>query len=102
MGLAAKTKTFNLTVPAIPGRLEAEEAVINNAKVYGNTEGEGASGGKQVGSINKKGSSYVRWNNLPVSPMVEIRYASINSGTISIYKNEVPVMAAAFTSTGDW
>lgn len=102
MGLAAKTKTFNLTVPAIPGRLEAEEAVINNAKVYGNTEGEGASGGKQVGSINKKGSSYVRWNNLPVSPMVEIRYASENSGTISIYKNEVPVMDAAFTSTGGW
>ncbi|WP_449240950.1 X2-like carbohydrate binding domain-containing protein [Desulfoscipio gibsoniae] len=99
-GAAAKTKTFNLTVPATTGKFEAEDAVTN-ARIYGDVQAVGASGGKQVGSISTVGR-YVQWNNLPASPMLEIRYASPNDGTISIYKNGAHIQDVTFASTGDW
>jgi uncharacterized repeat protein (TIGR02543 family) len=101
-GGTEKPKTFNLTVPAIPGKFEAEDAVIYKAKVFGDAQAVGASGGKQVGNINTEGSSSVLWDNLPMSRTVEIRYASPNSGTISIYQNGVHVRDAAFAATGGW
>ncbi|ACV61543.1 protein of unknown function DUF291 [Desulfofarcimen acetoxidans DSM 771] len=99
-GGTEKTKTFNLTVPATTGKFEAEDAATN-ARIFGDAQAVGASGGKQVGDINKVGR-YVQWNNLPASPMVEIRYASPNSGTISIYKNGAHIQDVTFASTGGW
>ncbi|MEG6521423.1 X2-like carbohydrate binding domain-containing protein [Desulfotomaculum sp. 1211_IL3151] len=101
-GATAKTKTFNLNVTATPGKFEAEDAVISNVRIFGGAQAVGASGEEQVGDLKIAGKSYVQWNNLPKSHMVEIRYASLNNGTISIYKNGVHIMDAAFTSTGGW
>ena len=70
-------------------------------RYYSCAQSVGSSVGKQVGSINVVGR-YVQWNNLPASPMVEIRYASPNNGTISIYKNAVHVQDVTFASTGNW
>lgn len=103
-GAATKTKTFNLTVPEIQARFEAEadDATRNAVQIYANASAPGASGAKMIVNMNVAGSSYVQWDNLPKSDMIGIRYASINTGTTSIYKNGVHVMDAEFTSTGGW
>ena len=101
-GGTAKTKTFQLTIPEIPGRFEAEDADISGVRVFGGAQAVSASGGKQVGDISTAGKSYVQWNNLPQSRTVEIRYASVNTGKVSLYKNGEHFMDVEFNSTGGW
>jgi len=85
------------------GKLEAEDAVLGGgATIFGAAQGVGASGGKQVGNLSTAGGSYVQWNSLPAASLLEIRYASVNSGTISVYQNGAHVTDAAFASTGGW
>ncbi|MEA4969820.1 MAG: X2-like carbohydrate binding domain-containing protein [Candidatus Pelethousia sp.] len=101
-GGTAKTKSFSLTVPVNTGRFEAEDAIIVNGSIFSGAEGAGASGGEHVGNLNVRGSSSVQWNGLPASSVVEIRYASQNNGTISVYKNGAHMQDVPFTPTGGW
>ncbi|ACV64461.1 hypothetical protein Dtox_3753 [Desulfofarcimen acetoxidans DSM 771] len=54
MGGTEKPKTFNLTVPAIPGKFEAEDAVIYKAKVFGDAQAVGLWEENRLGISTKR------------------------------------------------
>lgn len=80
-------------------RYEAENATLYGATRENNVEG--ASGKSQVGSINNYGY-YAMFTNIPAYSKVTIRYASMISGTISVYLNNDKIKNLSFSSTGNW
>lgn len=80
-------------------KYEAENANIVGANKESNIDG--ASGGSQIGSINEAGR-YVEFKDLPAGNKVLLRYATKETGTISIYKNNVHYQDLSFESTGNW
>ena len=79
--------------------IEAESATLNGiAEVYNDAA---ASNGQGVSFISEVGSGLVI-NNVPASRSVRVRYASINSGGISVYINGIDSGTLNFNATGDW
>ena len=79
--------------------VEAESAILSgSAQVY---DDFAASGGSAVGFISSVGAS-VRFENVPESTRFSVDYASIMSGGISVYVNNVDVATLNFSGSGDW
>lgn len=81
-------------------RYEAENATLNGPTKETITDGS-ASGGSQVGSIDKAGEN-VEFKNMTAYSKVLVHYASMNSGKISVYLNDDKIKDLNFTSTDGW
>ena len=79
--------------------VEAEDASLNgSAQVYSDAI---ASGGQGVAYLSEIGAGMII-NNAPFAEEVKVRYASENSGAISIYVNGLFERKLNFNSTGGW
>lgn len=89
--------SWNWTVPTSTV-IEAETASLNGtASVF---DDQAASGGKGVGFLNTPGAS-LTITNAPEATSVKLRYASENSGSISVYFDSQNTNVT-FASTGAW
>ena len=79
--------------------IEAESGSLNGtAQTY--SDGA-ASGGQGVAYINTEGSGFIL-SDVPLSDTIELTYASVNSGSISVRVDGVDAGNIDFSATGNW
>ncbi|WP_372661917.1 glycoside hydrolase family 9 protein [Cohnella sp.] len=82
-----------------PAPIEAETATrLGFASVYNDSS---ASGGQAVEYLHVSGNG-IQFNNVPAATSLTVSYASINSGTYSMYVNGVKTQTINFTGNGQW
>ena len=80
-------------------RIEAENGqTLGGASSY--SDGQ-ASGGQGVAYLDNVGNG-VRFDNVPLSDSIVVSYASVNTGSISVFVNGEDIADLAFEPTGDW
>ncbi|MBD0384040.1 glycoside hydrolase family 9 protein [Paenibacillus sedimenti] len=82
-----------------PAPIEAETAtLLGRAAIYNDAA---ASGGKAVQFLEVTGDG-IQFSNVPAAASLTVHYASINSGTYSMYVNGVKTKTINFTGNGGW
>jgi endoglucanase len=82
-----------------PAPIEAETAtLLGRAAIYDDVA---ASGGQAVQYLEVVGDG-IQFDNVPAATSLTVRYASVNSGTYSMYVNGVKTKTINFTGNGRW
>jgi Glycosyl hydrolase family 26 len=80
-------------------KIEAESGTKYNGA--GNYPDAAASGGQIVAYLGEVGSA-VEFNNVPAGNTLTLKYATINTGTLSLYINGIHTRDISFTPNGVW